>query len=274
MDAELAEAFHLYKGAGVLTSLLIVAGAQMLVPNRLSLGAVLENWRVNAPLAIIDSILMTLLCGACVCTWAVTVRASGVGLFEATALPYWSQVPTTVVVLDLVAYLWHRANHRWALLWRFHAVHHSDVLFEASTAFRFHPGELLISMGVRLAVVTVTGLPVLGLIVFEVLYGFCNLLVHSDMRISRRLEHRLAWLVITPSLHRLHHSERPDLHGSNFGTILSTWDRLWRTFIEGHADTAVTLGLPDQDGRALSLGEALRRPLKRLERSCPGDRAS
>jgi sterol desaturase/sphingolipid hydroxylase (fatty acid hydroxylase superfamily) len=266
MDAELAESFHVYKGAGVLTSLLLIAGAQLLVPNRLSLGAVMRNWQVNAPLAVIDTAALTLLCGACVCTWAVTVRANGIGLFEAAALPYWSQVPTTVVVLDLVAYLWHRANHRWALLWRFHAVHHSDVHFEASTAFRFHPGELLISVGVRLAVVTVTGLPVLGLITFEVLYGFCNLLVHSDIRIGRGLEHRLGWLVVTPSLHRLHHSEQPNLHNSNFGTIFSIWDRLWRTFIDGHADTAVTLGLPGQDGRALGLGEALRRPLRRSVR--------
>jgi sterol desaturase/sphingolipid hydroxylase (fatty acid hydroxylase superfamily) len=262
MDAELAEAFHLYKGAGILTSLLLIAGAQLMVPNRLSLHAVICNWRVNAPLALIDTALLTLLCGACVCTWAVTIRARGMGLFEAAALPYWTQVLTTVVVLDLVAYLWHRANHRWALLWRFHAVHHSDTHFEASTAFRFHPGELLISMGVRLAVVTLTGLPVLGLITFEVLFGFCNLLVHSDIRITPRIERRIGWVVVTPSLHRLHHSERPELHSANFGTIFSGWDRLWRTFIDGHADTAVALGLPGQHGRTLGLEETLRLPLQ------------
>lgn len=263
MDAELAESFHLYKGAGVVTSLLLIAGAQLLVPNRLSLGAVIRNWQVNAPLALIDTVTLTLICGACVCTWAVTVRASGIGLFEAAALPYWTQVPTTVIVLDLVAYLWHRANHRWAVLWRFHAVHHSDIRFEASTAFRFHPGELLISMGVRLAVVTLTGLPVLGLIAFEVLYAFCNLLVHSDIRITRWLERRIGWLFITPSLHRLHHSERPELHDTNFGTILSVWDRLWRTFLDGGSDTPVTLGLPGQDGRVLALRETLLLPLGR-----------
>ena len=266
MDAELAESFHLYKGAGILASLVLIAGTQLLVPNRLSLQAVIRNWRVNVPLAFIDTVLLTLLCGACVCTWAVTVRAQGIGLFEAAALPYWTQVPTTVVVLDLVAYLWHRANHRWAPLWRLHAVHHSDVHFEASTAFRFHPGELLISMGVRLLVVTVTGLPILGLITFEVLYGFCNLLVHSDIRISRGMERRIGWLFVTPSLHRLHHSERPELHGRNFGTIFSVWDRLWRTFLDGSADTPVTLGLPGQHGRALGLNETLRLPLTHLFR--------
>lgn len=266
MDAELADAFHLYKGAGILASLLLIAGAQLLVPNRLSVQAVIRNWRVNAPLALIDTVLLTLLCGACVCAWAVTIRIRGLSLFEAAALPYWTQVLTTVVMLDLVAYLWHRANHRWALLWRFHAVHHSDTHFEASTAFRFHPGELLISMGVRLAVVTLTGLPVLGLITFEVLYGFCNLLVHSDIRIAPRIERWLAWVVVTPSLHRLHHSERPELHSANFGTIFSGWDRLWRTFIDGNADTAVALGLPGQQGQTLGLAETLHLPFRRSAR--------
>ena len=266
MEAELTESFELYKGAGMLVSLLLVVAFQLLFPNRLSLQTLVRNWKVNAPLALIDVALLSLLCGACVCTWAVTVRQHGFGVFEAAALPYWTQVAATVIVLDVVAYLWHRANHRWALLWRFHAVHHSDVHFDASTAFRFHPGELLISLGVRLVVVTVTGLPVLGLIAFEVIYGFCNLFVHSDVRIARSGERLLGWLLVTPSIHRVHHSERPEIHNRNFGTIFSLWDRLGRTYLGGDADSPVTLGLPGQGGRALSVGEALRLPLNSAPR--------
>jgi len=262
MEAELAESFELYKAGGVLTSLLLVVTFQLLFPNRLTLRRLLKNWTVNTPLALIDTALLSLLCGACVSTWAVTVRQSGIGLFEVAAIPYWIQVAATVIVLDLVAYLWHRANHRWPLLWRFHAVHHSDVCFDASTAFRFHPGELLISLGVRLIVVTVTGLPILGLIAFEVIYGFSNLFVHSDVRIAPRREHRLGWLFVTPSLHRMHHSERPEIHNTNFGTIFSIWDRFGRTFLNGDANSQVTLGLPGQGGRSLRLGEALRLPLR------------
>ena len=147
------------------------------------------------------------------------------------------------------------------MLWRFHAVHHSDIHFDASTAFRFHPGELLISLGVRLVVVTATGLPILGLIAFEVIYGFCNLFVHSDIRIAKGRERCLGWLLVTPSLHRVHHSERPEILNRNFGTVLSIWDRLGRTLLAGSADTPVALGLPGQHGRELGLGEALRLPL-------------
>ena len=262
IEATLKESFQLYKGTGLLASLVLVFAFQLLFPNRLSFRTLARNWSVNVPLAAVDTVLVSLLCGACVCTWAATVRERGGGLFEAAALPYWSQVATTVLLLDLVAFVWHRVNHRASWLWRFHAVHHSDVHFDASTAFRFHPGELLISIGVRLGVVTVTGLPILGLIAFEVLYGLSNLFVHSDIRIAVPWERRLASVLVTPSLHRVHHSERPDLHNTNFGTILSLWDRLSGTLHDGQADTPVALGLPGQHGRAYGLGETLRLPLR------------
>ena len=102
-----------------------------------------------------------------------------------------------------------------------------------------------------MVVVTLTGLPVLGLIAFEVTYGFFNLFVHSDIRMASGKERRLGWLLVTPSLHRLHHSERPDTHSKNFGTIFSVWDRLGLTFLDGKADSPVTLGLPGQEGRVL-----------------------
>ena len=260
MDSELADSFQLYKGIGIAVSLLFVVAFQLLFPNRLSLRTLVSNWRVNVPLALVDTLLLSFLCGACVCTWAIVVRERGISLVETAELPYLIQVAGTVIVLDGVAYAWHRANHRWPVLWRFHAVHHSDVHFDASTAFRFHPGELLISLGVRLIVVTVTGLPIAGLIAFEVMYGFSNLFVHSDIRVASAPERRLGWVVVTPSLHRLHHSEDSAIHNMNFGTILSLWDRLGSTFLRGDADTPVTLGLPGQRGKATSLGEALRLP--------------
>ncbi len=260
MDAELADSFQLYKGAAILVSLLLVVAFQLLFPNRLSLRTLASNWRVNVPLALVDTLLLSFLCGACVCTWAVTVRERGLAVVETAELPYWIQIAGTVVVLDCVAYAWHRANHLWPVLWRFHAVHHSDVHVDASTAFRFHPGELVISLGVRLVVVTLTGLPIAGLIAFEVLYGFSNLFVHSDIRVTPVQERRLGWVVVTPSLHRLHHSEDPAIHNTNFGTISSLWDRLGRTFLGGDADTSVTLGLPGQHGKPFSLAKALRLP--------------
>lgn len=263
MEAAIKEDFQFYKSVGIAASLLLILLFQLLFPNRLTLRKLLANWRVNAPLALIDTALLSLLCGACVCAWAATVRENRFGFFELARFPYWLQVGATVALLDLTAYLWHRANHVSRFLWRFHSVHHSDVSLEASTAFRFHPGELLISLGIRLLAVTLTGLPILGLIAFEIIYGFFNLFVHSDIRMRKSMERLLGLFFVTPSLHRLHHSERPEELNRNFGTIFSWWDRALRSYLQADADTPIRTGLPGRSGRQLKLGEALMLPFRR-----------
>ena len=261
LDYSLEENFQLFKILGMLLSLLLIVSAQLLFPNRLAIRDLLSNWRVNIPLALINSGLMSLLCGACVCAWVVTVRTQKIGFFAFREFPNWVEVGATVVLLDFVAWIWHRANHRWPLLWRFHAVHHSDRHFDASTSFRFHPGELFISLGVRLLIVTVTALPLEGLIAFEVIFGFFNLLVHSDTRIPPHLERLLGSIFVTPSLHRIHHSNRRSELDRNFGTIFSCWDRLAHTYRYAGPDTVVTPGLPSQD-TDLGLQAAIGLPFK------------
>ena len=263
MEEGIQQNFYFYKGLGVALSLVLIITAQLLFPNRHQLRDLLTNWKVNVPLALIDAGLLSLLCGACVCTWAGIVRGSGFGFFDRAGVPYWIQVVLTVLLLDLVAYAWHRANHASRFLWRFHAVHHSDNCFEASTAFRFHPGELLISLAIRLVVVTLTGLPLMGLIVFEIVYAFFNLFVHSDIRLSPAHEGPLCSIFITPSLHRLHHSDRPAELNTNFGTIFSFWDRLGRSYVFADVSKDNRVGLPDHEDRTLGLMEALMLPLKR-----------
>ncbi len=254
--------FQVYKAGGILISLLLIALFQSLLPSRLVFRQLLNNWKVNCSVAAINTFLTSLLCGACVCTWAVTVRESGIGFFEVARFPYWSEVAMTIVLLDFVAWIWHRANHQSSFLWRFHAAHHSDAVFDASTAFRFHPGEILISIGVRLLVVTLTGLPVLGLVAFEVVFGFFNLFVHSDIRIPSRLEGWIGLLFVTPSLHRLHHSILETEHNRNYGTIFACWDRLWSTYVYASTESEIVVGLPGQRPRPLRLKEILALPLK------------
>lgn len=246
--------FQFYKAGAILLSLILVIGFQLLFPNRLAIRNMFQNWKVNIPIAGLNAFLITLLCGACVCTWAATVRQQDMAPLQLAALPYWLQVGGTVILLDFVAWFWHWMNHQWNLLWRFHSVHHTDFHFDASTAFRFHPGELLISLGVRLVVVLLTGLPLLGLILFEAVYGLCNLFVHSDIRLEAGKERLLGFLFITPSLHRMHHSVAKEEHNSNFGTIFSFWDRLARTYIYANSDSKVEVGLEEtRSGRLLDL---------------------
>lgn len=256
------EHFQFYKGLGIFLSLSLIVLFQLLHPNRLAFREMFSNWRINIPIAVINALLLSLLCGACVCTWAVTVREQRMGFFEIARFPYWLEVAVTLLLLDWVAWIWHRANHVYPFLWRFHSVHHSDTRFDASTAFRFHPGELIISLGIRLLAVAASGLPILGLIVFEVVYGFFNLFVHSDIRMPGTPERLLGWLFVTPSLHRIHHSVQDQEHNRNYGTIFSWWDRMGKTYLYANAQSPVRVGLPGLESKPLRLKEILTLPFQ------------
>jgi sterol desaturase/sphingolipid hydroxylase (fatty acid hydroxylase superfamily) len=130
------------------------------------------------------------------------------------------------------------------ILWRFHQAHHSDTHYTVTTALRFHPGELLLALPVRLVAVAIIGVPVAGLIVFEVVFAFANFWEHGNIALPLRLEQRLGRLFITPALHRRHHSVEAALLDSNFGTIFSFWDRLLGSFGESRSDVRVETGLP------------------------------
>ncbi len=268
-DALFHEDFEFYKGIGFLISAVLVVSLQILLPNRLAIRDLLSNWKVNVPLALINLVLLSILCGACVSAVAISVREARQGAFDLLGLSYYIQVLFTVFVLDLVAYVWHRVNHVWPLLWRFHAVHHSDHHFDASTAVRFHLVELLISLGIRLVVVFTLGLPVLGLILFEVIFGFFNLLVHSDLRLPGVVSHVLSLVLVTPALHLIHHSVNKEEQNRNFGTIFSFWDRLLLSFLAPTSGSTVRVGLLETGGD-LSLNGLLLLPFsskgKRLQK--------
>ncbi len=265
LDAQIHFSFNYYKGLGFLVSLVLLVVLQILFPNRLGIKALLKNWKVNVPLALINVALLALICGACASALAVSVRQDSGGAFEMLGLSYPLQVVLTVLLLDLVAYLWHRANHVWGVLWRFHVVHHSDATFDTSTAVRFHGGELLISLGVRLLVVLVFGLPVLGLILFELVYGFFNLLVHSDVRLPEPLDCRLSLVFVTPSLHLIHHSQNREEHNRNYGTIFSFWDRALGSYLRPVSGASVRVGLMET-AADLPLRDLLLLPFRRRAR--------
>jgi sterol desaturase/sphingolipid hydroxylase (fatty acid hydroxylase superfamily) len=256
--------FQLIKTAGFAASFAVVLAVQTLVPYRRAPRAVSGNWRQNVPLAVLNTILMSLVCGACLCTASRYAADRGLGLFRTLAVPAWPAAAGTVVALDFVLWGWHLANHRLRWLWRFHRVHHSDVDFDISTSLRFHAGELLLSLPLKLAAIVALGASVMGVLLFEVLFGLFNMFVHGNVRMSPRWEARLTPVFILPAVHRLHHSIRPDEHGRNFGTVLSLWDRLLGTWADGRSTDRVTTGLPDLAGRdRLSLWQCLALPFAR-----------
>ena len=139
------------------------------------------------------------------------------------------------------------------LLWRLHQEHHSDASFTATTALRFHPGEILLSLPLRLAVVALVGVPVEAVALFEVLFAIANFIEHANVRLPLAFERAMAKAFVTPALHRRHHSREQRLLDSNFATIFSFWDRLFGSFGASSSAVRVRIGLP---GAAPGLGPA------------------
>jgi len=139
----------------------------------------------------------------------------------------WTGLALDILLLDCWIYWWHRANHQWPLLWRFHEVHHLDEFLDASSALRFHFGEVLMSSLARAGVILLTGVPLMSVIVFETLLAFNTMFHHSDLRLPRRLEWALSRVIVTPSIHWVHHHAIRRDTDSNYASLLSVWDRLF-----------------------------------------------
>ena len=162
--------------------------------------------------------------------FALGWEASGLGLLPMLGTPGWLAVPLAVVLLDLAIYGQHVLFHKVPALWRLHRVHHADTELDTTTGLRFHPVEIALSLGIKLAVVALLGAPALAVFVFEVLLNAAAMFTHADLRLPDRLERGLARVVVTPGMHRVHHSaERIDTD-SNYGFHLAIWDRLFGTY--------------------------------------------
>lgn len=161
---------------------------------------------------------------------AVFVHEHGTGLFNMIPVPYPLAVAVSVLAFDLAVYLVHLAFHSAPVLWRMHRVHHADPDFDVATAVRFHPIQRVLSTLVKFAVILALGAPVLAVVVFEAGFHALLLFNHANVRIPRAADRALRWLVVTPDMHRVHHSVRPGETNSNFGFALPWWDRLFGTY--------------------------------------------
>lgn len=248
---------QLLRSAGVVGALALALLLQRLSPH----GRLKGSWRVNGGLSLVNATVIGMVCGACAFSAARWAAGQGLGLLHAAAFGPWIGIPTAVVVLDLVSYGWHRANHRVPLLWRLHQVHHSDPSFTVSTGVRFHPGELLLSLPVRLGAVVLLGASAEAVLIFELVFTFANLVEHGDTNVPPGIEGALERVFITPALHRRHHTKLAPDRDTNFGTVFSVWDRLFGTYTPNDSATTVDTGLPGL-GR-LALSRVLTLPLDR-----------
>jgi sterol desaturase/sphingolipid hydroxylase (fatty acid hydroxylase superfamily) len=190
------------------------------------------------------AVLRVLVPGAAIAV-AVAGEARGWGLVNALALPAWVAIPLAVVLLDLAIYFQHVTLHAVPTLWRLHRVHHADLDVDVTTGTRFHPIEILISTAIKCAAVAAIGAPAIAVLVFEVLLNATSMFNHANASLPPAVERWVRWLLVTPDMHRVHHSIIYNESSSNFGFNLPWWDRLFGTYraqpAAGHA--AMTVGV-------------------------------
>jgi sterol desaturase/sphingolipid hydroxylase (fatty acid hydroxylase superfamily) len=202
----------------------------------------------NLTLGLFNALVLALLAAPFIARVAGWTAESRCGLLSLLNLPPTMATATAILLFDGWMYLWHRANHELGFLWRFHRVHHSDPEMEATTAIRFHTGEILISSALRLAVIPLLGITIGQLLVYETLLLPVILFHHSNVRFPEKLDALLRLIIVTPAIHRVHHSRLRIETDSNYASIFSFWDRIAGTFRLRRDGQPINFGLDEYDG--------------------------
>ncbi len=207
-----------------------------------------RRWPTNIGLGILGVVMVRLTVGALAFGSAQWAQSHGWGLFNTVRFPLLPGAILAFFLLDFGVYAQHVATHAWPPLWRLHRVHHADLDMDVSTALRFHPLEILLSMGYKTALVVLLGAAPTAVLAFEITLSLGSLFTHANGRMPEGLDRVLRWFLVTPAMHTIHHSDRPIETNSNYGFSFSWWDRIFHTYHgKGEPDLVLGLqGVPDR----------------------------
>lgn len=242
--------------------LLLLAEALQAGPNPPSRRG--ARWPGNLLLGACSAVVARLLLPVGLAGVALWAQARGIGLFNALGWPSWLEFALALLLLDAAIYWQHRLLHAWPWLWRLHRVHHTDTTLDATSALRFHPFEIALSLAVKLALVLAFGISAAAILSFEILLSSFALFTHANLALPPSLDRVLRWLLVTPAMHRVHHSTLEAEQRSNFGFHLSLWDRLFRSYrvqsrLQPQPFGVAGVGLDETDRLPALLREPLRR---------------
>jgi sterol desaturase/sphingolipid hydroxylase (fatty acid hydroxylase superfamily) len=250
---------------GAIVGLAVVAcfAAEHWRPLRASVRPLGERLRTNVPMVAIAALTLRLAMVPAALAVAAAAERAGLGLLRWLPLPAAAAGVAGFLLLDWSIYAWHRLNHQVPWLWRFHLVHHTDLDLDVSTAFRFHAGELLLSVGWRTLAILAIGTSPALLLIYEVATQSATAFHHSNWRLPRGLERALGEVLVTPSMHGIHHSVVEGETNSNWSVVFAWWDRLHRTRRREPSNETLTIGLPAwRDPRELGLARLLALPFR------------
>ena len=243
--------------------LIVMVVWEVAAPRRVRVVSRWVRWPSNLGLVVLNTVVLRLAIPVAAVGVAELGQQRGWGLLNNVELPGWGRIAIAILALDLAIYLQHVMFHAVPALWRLHRMHHADLDFDVTTGARFHPIEILLSMGLKLAVVAALGAPPVAVLVFEVVLNATAMFNHGNVGVPERLDRILRWIVVTPDMHRVHHSVVPRETNSNFGFNSPWWDRLLGTYCAqpgaGHA--GMTIGLDQfRDPGQLRLDRMLVQP--------------
>jgi sterol desaturase/sphingolipid hydroxylase (fatty acid hydroxylase superfamily) len=243
----------------------LMAAWELMGPRRKQSVGRTWRWPNNLGVMVVDTLLVRILFPTAAVGLALVAEARSFGLFNVIAFPWWIGVVLSVVILDLAIYLQHVLFHAVPALWRLHRMHHADLDIDVTTGLRFHPIEIVLSILIKFAVVAVLGPPAIAVLIFEVLLNATSMFNHSNVCIPEGIDRVLRWFVVTPDMHRIHHSILSRETNSNFGFNLPWWDHLLGTYraqpVAGHE--GMTIGIEQfRDSRELRLDRMLLQPFR------------
>lgn len=245
----------------------IFAVAEALLPRRKRSLNRTSRWFTNISITILNTLtirLMAVLMPVLAVGAAIDANTRGWGLLGSVDWPNWVEVALAILVLDFVIWAQHLITHKIPLLWRLHRVHHADRDMDVTTAIRFHPVEIALSMLLKIGVVYALGPTGFAVILFEIILNGTALFNHANLRLPKKADQALRLIIVTPDMHRVHHSVHKGEHDSNYGFSLSLWDRMFGTYIpqpvKGHDE--MTVGLQWQDDQPAKLGWSLLLPFR------------
>ena len=218
--------------SGIFFGMLIIMGIwEALVPRKNRVLTRLLRWSNNLALLVLNIAVARLIFPLAAVGVAAYVADNNWGLMNYYEVPFIPSIIISVIALDFVIYLQHVLVHAVPVLWRLHRVHHADPDIDVTTGLRFHPVEIILSLLIKFAAIVVLGAPVIAVVIFEILLNAGAMFNHANVRLPIPLDRFLRWFIVTPDMHRIHHSVEDDEANSNFGFNLTWWDRLFGTYI-------------------------------------------
>lgn len=244
--------------------LVIVAASEYFWPRRILVLQRIKRWPTNFGIGFLNAILIYAL-PISLTAFAIIAKRNGWVFFSLVYLTDTITIIVSIIILDLVIYIQHVIFHKIPILWRLHRTHHTDTEFDVSTALRFHPVEILISLGIKLSVIAILGIPPEAVLLFEIILNASAMFNHGNLHLPQWLDKWLRYIIITPDMHRVHHSPIIQETNSNYGFNISLWDRLFRTYHAqpqyGHK--AMTIGLDEfRNPSEMRLDKLLTQPFR------------